>query len=79
MTQLRLVASFLGKKNCFIDILCGRIALVWHIFIKETARQLITFLIVSNLLEALLDNTNPLLAFLHKVRSLDDCFVQASV
>ena len=75
---MRLVASFLGKEDGFIDILGGGIALEWHIFIEETARQLITFLIVSNLLEALLDNTNPLLAFLHKVRSLDDCFVQAS-
>ena len=48
---MRLVASFLGKEDGFIDILGGGIALVWHIFIEETARQLITFLIVSNLLE----------------------------
>ena len=76
---MRLVAFFFGYEDGFIDILGGGIALEWHIFIEETARQLITFLIVSNLLEALLDNTNPLLAFLHKVRSLDNCFVQASV
>ena len=76
---MRLVASFLGKEDGFIDILCGRIALVWHVFIKEIARQQITFLIICNVLKSLLDNTNPLFAFLHKVRSLDDCFVQASV
>ena len=62
-----------------MNIIGSRIAPVWHIFIKETARKLITFLVISNLLETLLDNINPLLAFPHKVRSLGDRFVQASV